>query len=686
MANNLPEVLAPAGSMETLIAALRTGADAVYVGGKSFSARSSATNFSVKELREAADMCHLYDAKLYLAVNTIISDDEAEEFCTYIKNTARVGVDAYIVQDWGCASLIRRCVPNAVLHASTQMSVHTAEGARLLKELGFSRVVPSRELDKNTLKRIGDTGIETEIFVHGALCMSVSGQCYMSAMIGSRSANRGCCGQACRLPFSAVGKKDYAALSLKDLSLFPIISQFKEIDANSLKIEGRMKRPEYVASAVNEARQALDGNAPDMQLLRGIFSRSGFTDGYFTGNRSDMFGVREKDDVIAAQGLIPKIHELYRNERKVRSIDFHAVIKNNLPVKFIAECGSLSVEVCSEHPQIAMNRPTDLEYLKKQLSRLGDTVFSLGDVTAEIDDGLAVPAGKINEIRRTLIAQMNELIIASSRPAYTITEFVPERSFSAPCVKQRSRLPLRTFCRTAEQAKAALELSEFVILDANIGLSEPMLSENPELFAEPDRIILSPPRFICDEDKLISGLRNLKEKYGFSRLLCHTPDTIAIGRKLGFTLHGGFGLNVLNSYCADYLAELGLVDFTISFEAKVSQINQINSQLPLGAVIYGRLPLMLTRNCPIKNEVGCKSCTGSLTDRTGRTFPVLCRPGYTEILNPDVLFMQDKLGQLSSATFGIVMLSNENTRQTIDALKGLKPSSSITRGLYYRGI
>ena len=215
------EILAPAGSMETLCAALRSGANAVYAGGKRFSARNNAVNFDDSELVTAVRMCHKYGAKFYIAVNTIISDDEIQDFCEYIKFTALAGIDAYIVQDWGCAELIRKCVPDAVLHASTQMSVHTASGAEFLKENGWKRVVPARELDRDVLKKISDTGIETEIFVHGALCMSVSGQCYMSAVMGSRSANRGCCGQACRLPFSASGNKDFSALSLKDLSLIP---------------------------------------------------------------------------------------------------------------------------------------------------------------------------------------------------------------------------------------------------------------------------------------------------------------------------------------------------------------------------------------------------------------------------------------------------------------------------------
>lgn len=684
MYNNLPEILAPAGSMESLVSALRSGADAVYVGGKAFSARNNASNFSCEELREASELCHLYGAKLYLAVNTIVSDEEINDFCTYIKDTAKAGIDAFIVQDHGCAKLIRRCVPDAVLHASTQMSVHTAEGARFLKELGFSRVVPARELNKNTIKSICDTGIETEVFLHGALCMSVSGQCYMSAMIGSRSANRGVCAQACRLPFSACGNKEHCALSLKDLSLLPVISELKNTGVCSLKIEGRMKRPEYVASAVDSARKALDGQKPDMDTLRSIFSRGGFTDGYFSGKRTGMFGVREKNDIINGQALMPKIHELYRFERKKRVIDFSVQVKYNQPLRITACCGNAFAEMISDCPEKAEKRPVDKAYLEKQLSRLGDTVFAMGELSADIDDGLAVPAGKLNEIRRTLTAEISEQIIALETTDYTITDYSPHYEYNIP--RADSPLKIRAFCRTAEQAKASLELSEFVILDSNISLSEPLLSANPELYAEPDKIILSPPRFICDEDKLIDSLRIIKEKFGFSRLLCHTPDAVAIGKKLGFTLHGGFGLNVFNSYSAEAVADYGLADFTVSFEARLSQINQLHSPVPYGAVIYGKLPLMLTRNCPIKNEIGCKNCTGSLTDRTGRSFDVVCYPDYTEILNSDVLFLTDKLSQFSSASFGIVMLSDEDASQTIDALRGVKPSFNITRGLCFRGI
>ncbi len=673
----LPEILAPAGSPEALTAAIRTGADAVYIGGKSYSARNNASNFSDEELAEAVRLCHIHGVKLYLAVNTIISDDEACDFCGFIKKSAEFGVDGFIVQDLGAASIIRSAVPDAVLHGSTQLSVHTAAGAKLLKDMGFSRVVPARELSADTLRKICKEDIEVEVFVHGALCMSVSGQCYMSAVIGSRSANRGCCGQACRLPFSANGNKNSAALSLKDLSLLESTDKLRKIGVDSLKIEGRMKRPEYIAAAVSELKTALDGNSPDMKMLRGIFSRSGFTDGYFSGKRQDMFGVREKEDVIAAKEIIPTLHGLYRSERAVYSVDFHGVIKSGQPVKLLAVCGELSAEVTGDIPDIAQKSPTSRETLEKQLSKLGDTVFTLGNITADIDDGLFIPAGKLNELRRFAVEKLTEMLAEYNKPRYTITDYTPEKPKNIP--PHSNNPPVRTFCRTAEQAIVAAELSEFVVIPENIITLE--LAEAISC----EKIIISPPRFIVDEEKLSARLSELKN-LGISRILCHTIDGAAVGKALGFTLHGSFTMNVFNSYSAEYLQNLGFEDCVISPEMTLDQLENIHTSLPLGALIYGRLPLMLTRNCPIKNEIGCKNCTGSLIDRTSRKLPVACSKDYVEILNSDILCMADRADKFKNTAFLALLLHNEDKNGTIAAIQGKKPADSVTRGLYYRGV
>ena len=672
-----PEILAPAGSPEALTAAIRTGADAVYIGGKSYSARNNASNFNDEELAEAVRLCHIHGVKLYLAVNTIISDDEACDFCDFIKKSAEFGVDGFIVQDLGAASIIRSAVPDAVLHGSTQLSVHTAAGAKLLKDMGFSRVVPARELSADTLGKICKEDIEVEVFVHGALCMSVSGQCYMSAMIGSRSANRGCCGQACRLPFSANGNKNSAALSLKDLSLLESTDKLRKIGVDSLKIEGRMKRPEYIAAAVSELKTALDGNSPDMKMLRGIFSRSGFTDGYFSGKRQDMFGVREKEDVIAAKEIIPTLHGLYRSERAVYSVDFHGVIKSGQPVKLLAVCGELSAEVTGDIPDIAQKSPTSRETLEKQLSKLGDTVFTLGNITADIDDGLFIPAGKLNELRRFAVEKLTAMLAEYNKPRYTITDYTPEKPKNIP--PHSNNPPVRTFCRTAEQAIVAAELSEFVVIPENI--ITPELAETISC----EKIIISPPRFIVDEEKLSARLSELKN-LGISRILCHTIDGAAVGKALGFTLHGSFTMNVFNSYSAEYLQNLGFEDCIISPEMTLNQLENMRTFLPLGALIYGRLPLMLTRNCPIKNEIGCKNCTGSLIDRTSRKLPVACSKDYVEILNSDILCMADRADKFKNTAFLALLLHNEDKNGTIAAIQGKKPADSVTRGLYYRGV
>lgn len=673
----LPEILAPAGSPEALTAAIRTGADAVYIGGKSYSARNNASNFSDEELAEAVRLCHIHGVKLYLAVNTIISDDEACDFCGFIKKSAEFGVDGFIVQDLGAAHIIRSAVHDAVLHGSTQLSVHTAAGAKLLKDMGFSRVVPARELSADALEKICKEDIEVEVFVHGALCMSVSGQCYMSAVIGSRSANRGCCGQACRLPFSANGNKNSAALSLKDLSLLENTDKLRKIGVDSLKIEGRMKRPEYIAAAVSELKTALDGNSPDMKMLRGIFSRSGFTDGYFSGKRQDMFGVREKEDVIAAKEIIPTLHGLYRSERAVYSLDFHGVIKSGQPVKLLAVCGELSAEVTGDIPDIAQKSPTTAETLEKQLSKLGDTVFTLGSITADIDDGLFIPAGKLNELRRFAVEKLTEMLAEYNKPRYTITDYTPEKPKNIP--PHSNNPPVRTFCRTAEQAIVAAELSEFVVIPENI--ITPELAEAISC----KKIIISPPRFIVDEEKLSARLSELKN-LGISRIICHTIDGAAVGKALGFTLHGSFTMNVFNSYSAEYLQNLGFEDCIISPEMTLDQLENIHTSLPLGALIYGRLPLMLTRNCPIKNEIGCKNCTGSLIDRTSRKLPVACSKDYVEILNSDILCMADRADKFKNTAFLALLLHNEDKNGTIAAIQGKKPADSVTRGLYYRGV
>lgn len=679
-----PEILAPAGSPESLTAAVRCGADAVYIGGKRFSARSNAANFSDGELQEAVSYCHLHGVKLYRAMNTVVFPEETKDFLSEAEKSAAAGVDGLIVQDIGMARLLREVLPDMKLNASTQTTVHTAEGARIARELGFSRVVAARELSLKELEKIIAAGVETEVFIHGALCMSVSGQCYMSAMIGSRSANRGLCAQACRLPFGG----DYD-LSLKDLCGIPHIKALADMGAASFKIEGRMKRPEYVAAAVTACRAALDGGEPDLDILRSVFSRSGFTDGYLTGKLGgDMFGYRTKEDVAAAASALPKLRETYRKETKARdgAVNFYVRMERDKPVRLDMTCRGLTVSAEGACPEEAVNRPADTEYLRRQLDKLGDTVYTFGSLSADIEDGLTVSAAAVNALRREAVGKMNEAVISAAKPsgqimkaAPALPEPVPEKRREAKKVRIRlyrtEQLPVLNADRLADEFAVPLELFEKLPEDITEKLS--------------DRLIAALPRFTADENALAARLEEL-QKAGLKRVLCTNIAHIGIGRRLGLKLSGGFGLNITNPWSALAAKELGLSDITASFECRFGQLAKVRGVLPTGAIVYGRLPLMLTRNCPLKGKRECGNCPGSISDRTGRTFPIMCSNGTSEIFNCVPLMVTDKADKLHADFFEFDF--TEETPAEIKRITGCLGrnekalESGCTGGLYSRGV
>ncbi|MGN0607299.1 MAG: DUF3656 domain-containing protein [Oscillospiraceae bacterium] len=683
----MPEILAPAGSPESLTAALRCGADAVYIGGKSFSARQNASNFSPDEIKKAAELCHLYNAKLHIALNTIIFDSQLDEFCKCVRNYALAGADAFIIQDIGAVECIRNICPDIPLHASTQMTIHTVNGAIAAKKLGFQRVVLSRELSLEQIKEISALDIETEVFVHGALCMSVSGQCYMSAMIGSRSANRGLCAQPCRLPFTAKKGQDFYALSLKDLCLAEHIKELTDAGVDSFKIEGRMKRPEYVAAAVTEFRKACDGISPDTDTLRAVFSRNGFTDGYFTGKRQDMFGIRMKDDVVSAESVLPSLAQLYRRERKCDTADFSVTMKKDMPVKVtISDRSGNSAEVSGDIPQTALNRPTDISQLSKQFSKLGDTIYEFGNISAETDDGIMLPASSLNQLRRDAVSSLNSQRIKTNTPVYSINhDFKPHTEKHLSAENLNLRISVRKFSQLNDISENIIEKLQYIALPyEEAEKHQKIISDKLR-----KKIILIPERFISDEKNTEKHLETLLNA-GFSHLMCSNIAYTETGRKFGFTLHGDFGLNISNSYSIRKYSSLGLSDAVLSPELKINQINRLDSDIPLGVTAYGRLPLMLTVNCPVKNQAGCGKCTSSLTDRTGRNAPVLCRNGYSEIFNPEKIYMADRLDELHAADFLMLVFTDETSSETADIIQAYlnkrAAPENITRGLLYRGV
>lgn len=681
MRNN-PELLAPAGSSDALIAALRCGADAVYVGATQFSARQSAKNFDLPALHEAAQLCHLHGAKLYLTLNTILFDEEYSDFISVAEGAAEAGVDAFIMQDLGAVSLVRRMIPALPVHASTQMSIHTPAGIETARQLGITRVVGARELSKQQIAALCNAGMEIEIFCHGALCMSFSGQCYMSAMIGSRSANRGRCAQTCRLPFSAEGKGDYCALSLRDLCLIDHLSELRELGVASLKIEGRMKRPEYVAAAVTAYRKALGGETPDYEQLRAVFSRSGFTDGYFTGERRKMFGVRMKEDVTAAKDALPALAALYAHPRKVSGVQMALTLQEGIPSVLTAmDSDENTVSVCGEVPQAAIKAPLDEERAVRQLAKLGDTIYTLEELSLSNQNGLMLPASALNALRRDAADALDAARISANTPHYQIMEIENPVPYANP-KRESSAQQIYVAAQTAQQIRN-LSASDcaFVILP----MQECEKTDFPR-----GQVIASLPRIITDEAVLSQQLKSLRAS-GITHLLCENPAHITLGKELGFTLHGGFGLNLANSLAFETAHSLGLTDIIVSFETHLKKWTAFDAPVPLGLIAYGRLPLMLTRLCPIRDEVGCERCTGVLHDRTGRCFPVRCHGTYAEVLNAEPLVLSDQLEDLACADFLVLMLDRESAEETAalvqDYKRGArKADTAYTRGLYYRGV
>lgn len=680
MADRLPELLAPAGGPDALLAAFRCGADAVYVGAWDFSARQSAENFDAAALQEACRLCHLYGAKLYLAVNTLVFDHQFVLLDALTRQAAEAGVDAFIMQDLGAIARVRQICPTMPIHASTQMTIHTVQGALEAARLGIRRVVAARELSCKELETLCGTGMEIEVFCHGALCMSVSGQCYLSAMVGSRSANRGRCAQACRLPFTSCGDPEACALSLKDLCSVQQIPALVQMGVASLKIEGRMKRPEYVAAAVTAYRQALQGQPVDLEQLRAVFSRSGFTDGYLTGKRQKMFGIRSREDVTAAKQVLPKLQSLYAKPGKRAAL--HAKLElaagQSARLTLADDAGHIAC-VEGDVPEPARTAALDVQRLERQLSKLGDTIYTLAHTELTGEQGLMLSAGSLNAMRRAGVQQLDAARIRDNTPVHTL-------AWSEPMPIHPARTEawgLHIHAREAAQF-SRIPSEQYALA----GL--PLEQWQPDSLIPMEKRMLMLPRFIEDEAGLMSRLEEMYSK-GYRHLLCSNLAHIALGRQLGFVLHGDFGLHVANSAAADAYSQLGLSDLILSVELKRGAMQQLHSPVPSGAVLYGRLPLMLMRNCPIRNEVGCKQCGHALTDRTGRSFPVYCTGGYAELLNAEPVYLADRLEEWNRMGFGVLLFTTESPEQTARIIEQYRTGHAVlperyTRGLAYRGV
>lgn len=692
------ELLAPAGSMEALRAAVCNGADAVYLGADTFNARMNARNFSAADLQEAVVYCHVRGVKVHLTLNTLVLDREMPRAAELIRMAASCGVDAFIVQDLGMVSLCRQLAPDVPIHASTQMSIHSLEGVLEAAALGCSRVVLARELPAEEIAHIcKKSPVEIEVFVHGALCMCYSGQCYLSSVIGRRSGNRGQCAQPCRLPYG-YGRFESTRypLSLKDNCLAGELDELRRMGVASIKIEGRMKRPEYVAIVTRAYRTVLNGGKltqADLQELETAFSRQGFTDGYFKGQTgSDMFGRRQESEDTA--DLFASARATYEQGETQRiGVRFYAMIHRGQPARLAVE--DPDGNLCRTYgpvPEQAVYRSLTAQDLEQQLKKTGGTPYLCTSVRSSLDPDLMLPASAINAMRRAVIAELTAKRGRAEKPHLNAYDEPPRYDGIS------GEPQLTVAVRTADQITSRMLSMKPTVL--YVPLSE--LVEHPELrqrVGVETQLAAILPRVIWSGE-LVPIARQLRTVYdmGVRQVLAGNLGQLHIARAAGFAVRGDFGLNIVNSRAMRYLREQGLDSQLLSFELTLPQIRDISKAVPAEVLIYGRLPLMLMENCVIKNRTGtctCQTGTVRLVDRVGEEFPIVKDPGTCRnvLLNGKKLYLLDKKDAFRGMGLWALRLqfTTENPSEIDKVLmdyqgRAVFDAGSYTRGLYSRGV
>ena len=687
------ELLAPAGSMESVAAAVQNGADAVYLGYGDFNARRNAKNFTHEEAAAAVSYCHLRGAKVFLTMNTLLTDRELPGAARVAEEINEMGVDAVIVQDLGVARMLRQVAPDLHLHGSTQMTVHSLDGVKQCADLGMTRAVLSRELSRDQIEYIcANAPIEIETFVHGALCMCYSGQCYLSSLIGGRSGNRGLCAQPCRMKYGWGNRADEYPLSLKDMSLASHLGELEQMGVACLKIEGRMKRPEYVAIVTGVYARALrekrEPTAEEMAQLEAAFSRQG----YFLDRKGpEMFGTRQEEQ--APVELYAQARSTYESgENRKEPVHLYAMIRAGEPAQVAAEdAQGRMARVEGPVPEAAVNVPLTREKVEGQLSRTGGTPFTCEKLTVRVEEGLSLPLSALNALRRQVLDQLGQA--RAALPERRRGEYHPGVRYENP----REAPALTVSVRSGEQVtRELLALGPArLYLPCDEGAVCPDVVRGClDAGVEPVALL---PRVCWDRElpQLLRELETLKG-LGVREAMAGTLDGVRRAVELGFLTRGDFGLGVYNSQTLKELKKLGLRSATASFELKLAQIRDLSKAIPLEAVVYGRLPLMLTENCIVHNHTGQHSCGGGqrLVDRKGESFPVVkawgCR---NEILNGKTLFLADKAGDYQRLGLESVrlMFTTETPEECVRVLeryqgRGRYKPGDLTRGLYYRDV
>ena len=703
----MPELLSPAGGKEALIAAVQSGADAVYMGFGAFNARRSARNFSDEAFRAAVDYCHLRGVKVYLTLNTLLTDRELPTLAETAKRGSEYGVDAILVQDLGVLETLKAVIPDVPLHASTQMSVHTLSGVNEAAALGMTRAVLARELSKDNIAEIcARAPIEVEAFAHGALCMCYSGQCEMSAVIGGRSGNRGACAQPCRLPYGWHGKADGYPLSLKDSNLADFVPEMQDMDVACVKLEGRMKRPEYVAAITRIysrlLREHRKATKDEQRELKESFSRDGFTQDYYLGRRGkQMFGVRP-ENARWPEEWFAELRASYEKENlRTVGVRFDATIRANSPVTLTAEDedGNLT-NVSGAVPEAARNRALTAQEVQDRLRKTGGTAFTVTDCAVALDEGLSVSASALNALRREALERLSALRCA----------IPPRRSFdyTAPEKIENPTAPPRftvSLSRAEQLTNALIDLRPALVYLPLELVSQ--LDLTPYLGRTKFVAVLPRIYRTREESALRAMLAAAKEK-GVTGVTASNLGHFALVGDLGLTVHGDYSLNIYNSAALRLLAERELSSACVSFELRLEQVRDLSKPLPCEAIVYGRLPLMVTENCIVSNEYGYRyqssrcdtaradsACEAprELTDRRGEHFPVTrvwgCR---SEIQNAKTLWLADKDEyRRIGLTYARLRFTIESPDECVRVLKTYLGQDDyapddLTRGLFCRGV
>lgn len=659
-----PELLSPAGSPLALRAAIEGGADAIYIGGSAFNARMNAKNFDENELARAIELAHSFGARVYITANTLIFDREADSYLRSAESAYLLGADALIVADLGMAREIRRRIP-IELHASTQLSGHNTQAAIELCKIGFSRMVLARETAAEDIASFcKNSPIESEVFVHGALCVSYSGQCLFSSIVGGRSGNRGECAQPCRLPY---GRREGYPLSLKDLSLAEHITKLCEMGVSSFKIEGRMKSPEYVRDVTKVWRELIDAgrnaSRSEMEHLARVFSRGGHTDGYFTGRvDSSMLGVRSESDKRES-ATIKKFEKI---ERKI-PIELRARIKKGERICLEVRAKGASATAFGDPPELARTAPMDAQSIKKSLVRLGDTPYEASVVEVDVDGGLMVPVSKLNALRRAAVELLSKTCVAERR-ADDILQIKQMLLPSGRAEKKRTAV----FYFPQNMPLEAKDFFNIIYIPL-------------ELYSKRrcDGLGVMLPEVIFDSQrKEVEELLLSAYKAGARDALVGNLGHIEIAKKCGYRVHGDIRLNVTNNSSMASLEELCAEDCLLSPELTLPQIRDIGGAK--GVCVYGRLPLMLTEKC-VGRELGdCKGCESGrleLCDRRGARFPVIKRYSHRSVIfNSVPVYMADRGEELKRA--GVAhehfIFSVESAKEAGEIILAYKESRAIT--------